>query len=160
LRLHPRARPASRSLLCLLLVALAAGGCSVGKLVKKAFSGELQVEIVVDPKLDENSALAVDLVVISDKKLEPPILAMTARDWFRQREQFEKDHGSGFRVSSWELVPGQSVEPQTVEVGRGVETAVFFADYLSPGPHRQQIDPHRHLVLNLGEKGFSVQLRK
>jgi hypothetical protein len=155
-----QAHSAGKALPCLVLLALLATGCSPVQLVKKMFSGELVVEVLVDPKLNQGSALAVDLVVIKDKKLAPVVLEMSARDWFRQREQFARDHPSGFMTWSWEVVPGEAVEPRAVEVGRGVETAVVFADYLAPGPHREQVDPRRHLVLYLGERGFGVRPRE
>ena len=53
-------------------------------------------------------------------------------------------------------MPGQPVEPLVVKIKSGVKEGFLFANYMTPGSHREQIDPRKHFTLRLGEKGFRV----
>lgn len=163
-----------------LLLAVLATGCGATRKIKTLFSGALQMQIAIAPELNQNSALKVDLVVLYDKKLEQPLMELSARQWFGGRDQFERDHQRGFAICSWEWVPGplnriqpsssdqqcawqwlaEDLQPEPtleLEIKSGAETAFLFADYLSPGPHRALIDPRQHIVLQLGSKEFKIR---
>lgn len=104
-----------------------------------------------------NSPVAVDLVLVYDKKLVEELLAMPAADWFEKRNQFERDSMGKKRLEfrSWEWAPGQELETE-VRYSRKGNAAFLFARYLTPGDHRIRIDPYETFRLVLGENQFQV----
>lgn len=139
------------------MLAAVVAGCAMSKKLTRPFSRELQIEVYVDQDLNQNSALAVDLVVLYNKDLAEEVMEKSARDWFAGKEQFERDHPKGKEVFPWEWVPGQQVPTLTVRIKGGAHKAVLFADYLAPGQHREQLDLREHIVLRLGRRGFEVK---
>ncbi len=145
----------------LLLASLVSSSCGAGNIVartRQMFGGDLHIEVFVDPRLNQDSPVAVELVLFEDKKLVPEVAELDARDWFRIREQFYRDYKKGLQTppTLWEWVPGQPVEPLVVKIQSGVKEGFLFANYMTPGSHREQIDPRKHFTLRLGEKGFRV----
>jgi hypothetical protein len=150
-------RPIAAVLLCAVLLT----GCGVGKIVtrtKQSFGGDLHIAVTVHPKLNLDSPVAVELVLFEDRKLLPEVEDLDAQDWFRFRDQFFRDHKKGVYSYLWEWVPGQQVEPFVVKIQSGTKVGFIFANYISPGSHREQIDPREHFTLRLGEKKFEVVL--
>jgi hypothetical protein len=161
-------RPVSAGLLALAVVlsaGVAVSGCGIGKVVtrtKQSFGSDLEMKVTVHPKVNLNSPVAVDVVLLKDKKLISQIedWGRDAQEWFGSREQFFRDHKKGVYHESWEWVPGQQVEPQTIKIEAGTKVGFIFANYISPGLHREQIDPREHFTLHLREKRFEVATKK
>lgn len=132
---------------------------SCGTNSRSLFGGDLVAEVKVDPGANQNSAVALELVIVYDKKLLEQFLAYPARTWFEKREQLRRDDPGQKQFVSWEWewVPGQEVKPQEISFGTGARGGIVFANYFTPGDHRARIDPHSNLVIHLGEKGFSVE---
>ncbi|MDP9121334.1 MAG: hypothetical protein M3O15_08190 [Acidobacteriota bacterium] len=124
------------------------------------FGGELEVTPRIDAVANQNSAVALSLLIVYDQKLLDQLLGLKARDWFAMRDQIKQEHpaGKGFDIWEWEWVPGQQVQPATLSFATGARAGVIFASYLSDGPHRVRIDPHQNIVIHLAEKDFSVEL--
>lgn len=131
-------------------VLLLAAGC--GSPVRtRAFA------VQVAPEANDRSPVPVALVVVYDPSLLETVAALTARDWFRQREQLARDFPGGFTALSWEFVPGQRVPLQPVRFRhRRARGAFVFADYAAPGDHRIRIDPYRRVTIRLLDDDLSV----
>jgi type VI secretion system protein len=142
--------------LCALL-ALGALGC--GTASRSLFGGDVAVRLDADPKINQDSPVPVELVVVYDKDLLAKLAGMTAREWFQNREQTRKDHpGEDDFVSiAWEIVPGQSMPPQTLSFASGARGGVVFADYFSDGAHRARVDPHQNLRIHLQAEDVAVE---
>src|SRR5688572_32414526 len=90
--------------------------CPKVKVPKKipGTSGEskLDVKVHVSPAANNNNPVAVDLVLVSDKKLLKQLMALSAREWFEKRHQFALDYPkeTGLSAGRWEWVPGQQVK--------------------------------------------------
>lgn len=100
------------------------------------------IELSASDRANDNSPVAVDLVMVHEEPLVEQILALTAQEWFDQRDQLRVDHPRGLTVFSWEVVPGQTL---TAPV-RGEQAAwagIVFTKYQTPGPHRLRVDPPR-----------------
>ena len=101
-------RPQHQSLLAVLLLAsLVSSSCGAGNIVtrtRQMFGGDLHIEVFVDPRLNQDSPVAVELVLFEDKKLVPEVAELDARDWFRIREQFYRDYKKGLQTppTLWE----------------------------------------------------------
>ncbi len=142
--------------LCAFLV-LGALGCGTGS--RSLFGGDVAVRLDADPKINQDSPVPVELVVVYDKDLLAKLGGMTARDWFQNREQTRKDHpGEDDFVSiAWEIVPGQSMPPQTLSFASGARGGLVFADYFSDGAHRARVDPHQNLRIHLQAEDVAVE---
>lgn len=154
---------------------LAAGGviallfltaCPKVKVPKKipGTSGEskLDVKVHVSAKANNNNPVAVDMVLVSDKKLLQELMKMSASEWFEKRHQVALDYPkeTGLGAGRWEWVPGQQVKVDRVTVKYEVVGGVIFANYFNAGAHRAPIDPRKGILLTLGEDSLCVQLLK
>lgn len=151
--------PSSYVSVALLLLALVclASACSLPGKVRSAFGGELPIQISVAPHANENTPIAVDLLVVYNQKLLDELLKLPATDWFAKREQFQKDHPDDLLVEKWEWIPGQEVPTQSVSYRPGAKKVVLFADYVTEGEHRATVDPQKPFRLVLGDRDFQVE---
>ncbi len=144
----------------LLLIALVLAACGALKM-KSWFGGRFTVEVRVAERVNQDSPVAVEILMVYNKKLLGKLAEFTAQEWFDQREQYRRDYreGKDFDAWHWEWVPGQRVPDQQLGFGAGVRGGLVFADYSTLGnPHRAAVDPHQHhLLLELGEDGFSIK---
>jgi type VI secretion system protein len=129
-------------------------GCSVGGLFGPSRVSISSVTLVEDPRGNNNSPVAVDLLMIDDATLAETIVKLNASDWFARREQFARDYPKALFVASWEVVPGQRI-PEA-EIGRKAIAVLVFANYATPGAHRARITDQKDLRIDLGEKDFAV----
>jgi type VI secretion system protein len=121
--------------------------------------GTRQLVLDAAPDMNDDSALAVDLVFVRDAELADRLAEIPAAEWFQRREQLRRDFPKGFEVLSFELVPGQTLPPVAVEdVRRGTRKGLVFADYHAPGEHRAQFGHLPRAVVVLGKESFTVQV--
>jgi len=158
-----------RSLLlsaCAVSIVLFFTACPKVKVPKKlpGTSGEskLDLKVHVSPAANNNHPVAVDLVLVSDKKLLQELMKMSANEWFEKRHQVALDYPkeTSLSVGRWEWVPGQQVKLDQVIVKYGVVGGVVFANYFNAGTHRAPIDPRKGILITLGEEDLCVQSLK
>lgn len=100
------------------------------------------VSIYTEPDANQNSATAVDLVIIYDEELVKIIAQMSAAKYFGSSRQLLMDNPTLLEIWRWELVPGQVVQGFQPPQEEGPAFAAFvFANYLSPGDHRIKVPP-------------------
>lgn len=141
------------------LVAAASGlgGCSM-----LGMSGEKakwsQVTLSATDDANDNSPVAVDIVLVSDAAMLERIAALPASKWFAGRDDLVSTFPKNLRFRSWEMVPGQRVELDSdTFAGPRVAGAFVFANYQDPGAHRVRIERFSgHLVVQLESNTFSV----
>jgi type VI secretion system protein len=138
---------------CLLVLT----ACGLVTTTLRMFGGSLPLEVTIAGSANQESPVAVELLIIYDKRLLDRLLALGAREWFEQREQWKRDFPGDFESWAWEWVPGQPVGRQEKEFRAGAKGALVFADYLTPGAHRAQFDPHSPVRLLLGEATLTVE---
>lgn len=98
------------------------------------------VSIYADPDANQNSAIAVDLVLVYNQELAKTIGKLTAAKYFAMSKQLLLDNPTLLDIWHWELVPGQIVEDFEPPQDNGEAFAGYvFANYLSPGEHRIKI---------------------
>src|SRR5437588_10036711 len=104
---------------------------------------KLDVKVHISPTANRNNPVAVDLVLVSDKKLLKELMKMSAKDWFEQRHQVELDYPKekDLYAGSWEWVPGQAVKLDRLPVRLEIMGGLVFANYIHEGPHRAAINP-------------------
>ena len=133
-------------------------GCSVAGKVRSAFGGDLPIKVTVVPGANEDTPIALDLLLVYDPKVLDDLLKMPATAWFAKKQQFLKDHERDVAVTGWEWAPGQVVAPLSIAYKPGVRKVVLFADYVTEGDHRAVVPPQQPFHLVLGERDFSVEV--
>lgn len=151
--------------IALLLLLTACPKVKVPKTVKRVSGGgdsKLDVKVHVSPKANNNNPVAVDLVLVTDKKLLQELMKMSASEWFEKRHQVELDYPKETELDAgrWEWVPGQDVKVDRVPVKMEVVGGVVFANYFNAGPHRAPIDPRKGILITLGDENLCVQSLK
>jgi type VI secretion system protein len=127
--------------------------------VSGAGDSKLDVKVHVSPNANNNNPVAVDLVLVSDKKLLQELMKMSASEWFEKRHQVELDYPkeTALNAGRWEWVPGQDVKVDQVPVKMEIVGGVVFANYFNAGPHRAPIDPRKGILITLGDENLCVQ---
>ncbi|MCP4702445.1 MAG: type VI secretion protein [Gammaproteobacteria bacterium] len=139
-----------------ILLVLALAGCSVLGEPQVVFTKVLTFK--VDKNANQNNPIAMDLVVIHDKKLLAQVIKLSAREWFEQRSQLKLDYPSVLYTWEWEIVPGQNLSFYKLpENSEDAQAILVFANYQAPGPHRVRLDPYEAVVLRLLEKKFLAE---
>jgi type VI secretion system protein len=153
-------RRGSLSLVAAAVAMMVVSGCSTGKRVRSMFGGLLPVQVQVAPDVNEDSPVAVDLLVIYDQKLADSLLKLPSTEWFSKRAQYVKDYPKELALQSWEWVPGQSVDPVTIAYHLGARKVILFADYRTDGEHRAAVEPQQPFRLVLGANDLTVEVPK
>jgi type VI secretion system protein len=119
---------------------------------------KLVMKVHVSPQANNNNPVALDLVLVKDKKLLKELLKISAREWFEKRTQYRLDYPKeiGLSAGSWEWVPGQVVNIEPLSLKGKLAGGIIFANYLSPGRHNALIDPRKSVVVNLGAENITV----
>lgn len=141
----------SKAALVLALPWVGAMGCA-HKVSTKSF------QVVAVPMANADSPVPLDVVIVRADALLPVVTALSAKQWFLQREQLRRDHPGGIDFRSWEFVPGQTVDINPLPFPDRKGVALFvFADYLSEGVHRLRVDPMEKFRLVLRPGGFEAE---
>ena len=129
---------------------------------KDCDESQLNMTVHISPQANRNNPAAVDLVLVSDKKLLTQLMKMSAKQWFVQKHQIQLDYPkeTDLVAGSWEWVPGQSVKLDRLSVRRGIIGGVIFANYVTAGAHRVAINARTDALLTLGETDVCVQSAK
>jgi type VI secretion system protein len=125
-------------------------------------NSKLDVKVHISPAANNNNPVAVDLVLVKDKKLLTELMKMSASDWFEKRNQVELDYPKETELDAgrWEWVPGQQVKVDQVPVNLDIVGGVVFAKYFSAGTHRATFDPRKGILITLGDENLCVQSLK
>lgn len=144
------------------LLASGAGlvGCSsIARTVCLDPDGPNRMSITASEQANQDRAVAVALVFVTDKDLAHEVAALSARDYFTRRAQLTRDHPETLHATFWELAPDQSVLDEPVEAPCAAQATLLFVDYAAPGEHRLRVDGHSRLSLILDATDFSVEAR-
>ena len=143
--------------LCAMLIS-----CGAGVRARSLLGGKLNVTVNVSEKVNQNAPIAMDLLLVYNEKLRDDLLKMSAKDWFKQKDQIRRDYieGEGLDCWSWEWIPGQKIPVQKLPLKSNAKAGIVFADYLSPGAHRIRFSPFDDIVIRLLEKDFFVDVQE
>ncbi|WP_343054334.1 hypothetical protein [Pararobbsia alpina] len=149
----------SMVLMCCLL-----GACAMPSFL--SFKGDkvkwTQVTLSASDDVNNNSPIAVDVVLVTDDTLLAKLAELPASKWFAARADLVNTYPDGVRYRSWEVVPGQQLTvPGETFAGPRVAGAFVFANYPAPGAHRIRIEQFGgRLALQLDNNTFSVSAVK
>src|SRR5215208_6630524 len=113
---------------------------------------KLVMRVNVSPQANNDNPVALDLVLVKDKKLLNDLMNLSAKEWFENRNQYQLDYPEEIELSShrWEWVPGQDVYIDPIPLKGDFAGGIIFANYITPGTHSAVIDPRKSVIVNLG----------
>jgi type VI secretion system protein len=115
------------------------------------------VNILLDADANENSATAVDLLMIYDKGLLKSIMSMNSRKYYNNLNQIKRDYPELVDIFHWELTPGQFIYNYPVTMRDDTPYgAVVFADYYTPGDHRIRVGTEENIHIQLKRLDFCI----
>ncbi len=138
---------------------VALNSCGIKVRIRKMMGIKQIIKVFVSQKVNQNSAIAMDLVFVFDEQLMDKLREMPSKEWFEKREQIKRDYlvGVGIDTLEREWVPGQIVPDIKLKLKPKAKGALIFAKYSIPGAHRFVIDPVRSVEIHLNETDFEVK---
>jgi type VI secretion system protein len=119
------------------------------------------ITLVAASDVNQNSPVALDMVLVRDEATLGKLLTLSASKWFSSKEELMKTYPNTMNVRSWELVPQQVLQLGEGALGsQRVAGILLYANYLSLGEHRAQLPQTQEaLLVELGARGFTLQTR-
>lgn len=122
------------------LMAIGLVSCTVEEMPELSMQS---VSIYAEPDANQNSAIAVDLVLVYNQELLKVVGKMSAGQYFASSKQLLLDNPSLLDIWHWELIPGQIVDNFAPPQDKGDAYGGYvFANYLTPGDHRVKVAPN------------------
>jgi len=111
----------------------------------------------VAPRANDDTPIAVDFIAVNDPDLLKQLSGITARQWFTERDQYQRDYRQLMTVWGLELVPGQFIDKQPFPLG-GERAAglLVFASYNTPGAHRLRLDDQSKAWLKFDSREMTL----
>ncbi|MBM3467932.1 MAG: hypothetical protein FJX71_00685 [Alphaproteobacteria bacterium] len=138
------------------------GGCADGALagamkMDKAKVWLEKVHFKVAKNVNQNAPVAVHLIIIYDNGVMGEVSKMTADQYFTAEPQLRKDHANDIDIVTWEVVPGQEMDPETISPTKAYGLGAFvFARYSTPDAHREAVADEHSITIHLDEKDFYI----
>lgn len=109
-------------------------------------------------RLSNNGApVAVDLLLVFDKRTLPVLSALRASEWFNNRQDLLRQYPNHLRVTSWEIVPGQVIQPtQVAEEQSKLVAVLIFANYHGEQSFRADASNMQNVRVHLSKDDFSI----
>jgi type VI secretion system protein len=125
-------------------------------------ASKLVLKVDITPQANNNNPVALDLVLVKNKKLFKELMKISAAEWFEKRNQYRLDYPKeiGLNAGSWEWVPGQVVNIAPMPFKEKYAGGLVFANYLNPGTHRAVVNPSKPIVITLGAEEIVVTPEK
>jgi len=143
---------------CLLLLQLT--GCALPGFLsfKGTRLGWDAVTLSAAPDANQNSPVAVDVVLVLDEAMLDRLAEIPAAKWFGARADLQKTYPQSLSFRSWELVPGQTLRIPGSTFGTPRVAGVFiYANYATPGAHRLRVEDLKGpIVARFDIQGFDV----
>jgi type VI secretion system protein len=129
-------------------------GCSFGP--SPVITHEVRIEVA--ERANDDSPIALDLVLAFSDPTFNRVMATPAEDWFAKRGDYLQAYGNDVRVLSWEVVPGQTVQNVVLppDFGRA-QGGVFFARYFGKGQQRERLPREYAVVVRLGRDAMTLR---
>jgi len=115
------------------------------------------VEFIVLPGINDDTALAAELVLVRSEALEKRLAELTAAKYFASKRDLANTFPRQFDVVRWELAPGQSAPTKPLPDGADDARAAFlFVNYRAEGTHRARLESYEDVLVTLDTDGFRL----
>ena len=135
---------------CIILILL--NGCAY---LNSLFSYNVlleKVSILVDNNVNNNSAVALDLVVVCDEEINSEIGKMRAEEYFHKKSDLVMSNSDKILVWHWEVVPGQKLMNQQINFEEfDPINGYVFAYYANDNVNRVKIPDVKEIKIVLSK---------
>lgn len=115
------------------------------------------ISISLDNDANRNSATAIELLIVYKMELLKALMKINSTDYFASSDQIKRDYPELVQVYRWELTPGQAISDYEIKAtGDEPLGIVIFADYLTPGNHRERVGNATDIHLRLRNDDFCI----
>lgn len=119
------------------------------------------IAIEVAPEANDNSPIAVDLVLAYSDVALSRVAAMTPSEWFERRGDIVAAFPKEVKVTRWEVVPGQHLNRMPLPSDAHDATgALLLARYSARNAQRESIGGIPNVIVDLGRISMSVRAGK
>jgi len=119
------------------------------------------IAIEVAPEANDNSPIAVDLVLVYSDVALSRVATMTPGEWFERRGDILATFPQEVKVMRWEVVPGQRLRRMSLpDNASSAAGALLLARYNSRNAQREAVGALPSVVVDLGRAGMSVRAGK
>ncbi|WP_433964481.1 hypothetical protein [Tunturiibacter gelidiferens] len=119
-------------------------------------SGQMTLDAMVAPDANQNMPVAVDVVMIDNKKTLAELSTFTAHAWFDKRTDYLRMHPNALHVSSWEWIPGQQLASIKISQTAAANGILLFANYSTAGDHNAVLPRSGTVHIEFGPKDFKI----
>lgn len=149
---------AMRSTHALLMAALLTlPGCALVRSAQAPSAEAPLLRIVADAEANGRRPVALDVVRAGDAAMASRLDGLDAASWFRERPALHGAGGQRIAITSWEMVPGQSVVLNSLPPFAATPVATYvYALYATPGLHRLRVDGGAPIALRLGRDDLAL----
>ena len=116
------------------------------------------LSIVAEPDMNDNSAVALDLVFITERAALPLIEGLSARDYFARKAAVQGELVAALQIVALQLPTGLVMKPVLPARPKCFAAIFAFANYRSEGSHRLSLDAST-VELRLRRDGATVLRR-
>lgn len=120
--------------------------------------GWSDVTLSAAPGANQNSPIAVDVVLVHEDDMLKRLAELPAAKWFEVRTDLRKTFPKSLSYRTWELVPGQTIPVAGESFGSPrVVGVLIYADYATPGAHRLRVETLKGaIVVRFDNQNFDV----
>ena len=141
------------------VLVMAAGLTACGGLTDEPITPSNTVEIesvtiTTSEEMNNSWPVGIAMVRSNDVRILDRIGQLSARDWFEQMQDFQRNY-SELLIDVWEVVPNQQVGPIIVDPGTDV-SGYIFADYRNNKANRVRLNVDENLILRMNQDDFTV----
>ena len=133
--------------------------CNLGVRFQSVMGIESKLYVDVRDSANEDTPIALDLVIVNNDELLKGLLNMTAGEWFKKRDQIKRDfiEGGSLNCMSWEWAPERRILEYSVQKVPKAKAIMIYANYNTIGEHRFRVDPFKNIKITLSENEFLVE---
>ena len=120
--------------------------------------GWSEVTLSAAPGANQNSPIAVDVVLVFEDDMLERLVELPATKWFGVRADLRKTFPKSLSYRTWELVPGQTIQLLGESFGSPrVVGVLVYADYATPGAHRLRVETLKGpLIVRFDNQSFDA----
>ena len=117
-----------------------------------------EVTLSAAPGANQNSPVAVDVVLVFEDDMLERLADLPANKWFGARADLRKTFPKSLSYRTWELVPGQNIQvPGEIFGSPRVAGVLIYADCAAPGAHRLRVETLKGpIVVRFESQNFDV----
>lgn len=139
----------------MLAASLFLSGCKTGLFPPRVNLND--ITLIAQAKANDDSPVAVEIVIVRDEALAAKLQETTASQWFETRNAFQTTYPKEIQTWYYELPPGKQLTVHPTEFsGKSAYALLLFANYRNNQPNRLRLDPYSKATVLLSEKEIKL----